>query len=171
MKKAILVGLVCSGLLFPLICTSLNPSWAAEDKFPSKSIDLVCSFPAGGGPLDLHNRLLAKFLEKELKVTVVPLNKPGGGGTLAGALLANARPDGYTLALMAETSIIMPILLKEASFSLQDFRIIGQVNRGFPVVMIVPPDSPWKTFKEFVDYAKANPGIKWVTHPLQRPLH
>ncbi len=114
MKRTILRGMVCAGVFFVLICASLGHSRAAESKYPSQSIDLICSFPAGGGPLDLHNRLLARFLEKELKVTVVPVNKPGGGGTLAGAVLANARPDGYTLALMAETSIIMPVLAKEA---------------------------------------------------------
>jgi tripartite-type tricarboxylate transporter receptor subunit TctC len=164
MKRTTSIAVVCTGLFFVLILASSHRSWAAEEKYPSKSIDLICSFPAGGGPLDLHNRLLARHLEKEFKVTVVPVNKPGGGGTLAGAVLAKSRPDGYTLALMAETSLIMPILLKEADFTLKDFRLIGQVNRGFPVVMVVAADAPWKTFQEFIDYARANPGIK-CGHP------
>ncbi|MEW6669591.1 MAG: tripartite tricarboxylate transporter substrate binding protein [Thermodesulfobacteriota bacterium] len=164
MKRAICKGALCTGIFFAIIFVSFHLTCAAEDKFPSKSMELICSFPAAGGPLDLHNRLLAKFLEKELKVTVVPVNKPGGGGTLAGAVLAGSRPDGHTLALMAETSVIMPILTKEASFSLKDFRFIGQVNRGFPVVLNVAGDAPWKTFQEFIDHAKANPGIK-CGHP------
>jgi len=114
----------------------------------------------------LQNRLLAAQLEKALGVTVVPINKPGGGGSLAAGVLANARPDGYTLALMPETAIMMPILLKQASFKLSDFCAIGQVNRGFPVVMVVPPDSPWKTFKEFVDRAKKHPSITCAHPPV-----
>lgn len=164
MKRTMMKAVVCAGVFFVLICASSYPSWGAEDKFPSQNIELICSFPAGGGPLDLHNRLLARHLEKELKITVVPVNKPGGGGTLAGAVLAKSRPDGHTLALMAETSLIMPILQKQADFTMKDFRLIGQVNRGFPVVLNVAADAPWKTFKEFVDYAKANPGIK-CGHP------
>ena len=163
MKKAILRDVVCMGIFFVLICTSFNHSWASEKKYPSRSIEILNSFPPGG-PVDLQTRILANRFQKEFGIPVVTVNKPGGGGSLAAGILANSSPDGYTLALMAETSIMMPILLKEGTFKLEDFRPIGQVNRGFPVVVVVRPDSPWKTFKEFVDYAKRNPGVR-CGHP------
>ena len=60
----------------------------------------------------------------------------------------------------------MPVLRKEANFLTEDFRAIGQVAGPPPVFFITHPDSPWKTFKEFVDYAKKNPGLKCGHPPI-----
>ncbi len=163
MKRIILGGFLCIGVLFALVCTSFNHAWPAEKKYPSRSIDMIISFPPGG-PIDLQTRILAKYLEKELGVQVVPVNRPGGGGSLGAGILVNSRPDGYTLSLMVQSSIIMPVLLKEAAFSIEDFRAVGQIVGPPPVVFVVHPDSPWKTFQDFVDYAKKNPGVK-CGHP------
>jgi tripartite-type tricarboxylate transporter receptor subunit TctC len=65
---------------------------------------------------------------------------------------------------MVQSSIIMPVLLKQAAFSMEDFRVVGQLIDPPPVVFVVPVDSPWKTFQEFVNHAKKNPGIK-CGHP------
>lgn len=150
-------------ICFAFVFTSFDSSWPAEKKYPSRAIEMLISFPPGG-PIDLQTRILAKYFEKEFGVTVVPVNKPGGGGSLAAGILASSRPDGHTLTMMVPSSIINPVLLKEATFSIEDFRVIGQVLTPPPVVLIVPPDSPWKTFKEFVDYAKKNPSVK-CGHP------
>jgi tripartite-type tricarboxylate transporter receptor subunit TctC len=163
MKKRVFRGFLCIGIFFAFVCTFFNNSWPAEKKYPSRNIDILISFPPGG-PIDLQTRILAKYLEKEVGVQVIPINKPGGGGSLGAGVLASSRPDGYTLSLMAQSSIIMPVLLKEAAFSIEDFRAIGQVVAPPPVVFVVNPDSPWKTFQEFVDYAKKNPGVK-CGHP------
>lgn len=159
MKKAMFKDLVYAFILLSLIFASFNSSWAAEKKYPSRTIEIICSMPPGG-PIDLLARMVSTRFEKEFGIPVVTVNKPGGGGSLAGEMLAKAPTDGYTLALMAETSILMPILLKEATFSLKDFNVIGQINEGFATFFIVHPDSPWKTFKEFIDYAKQNPGVR-----------
>jgi len=163
MTRSVLRDLACGGIVFVLLCTPFGHSWASEKKYPSRSIEILNSFPPGG-PIDLQTRILANRFEKEFGVPVVTVNKPGGGGSLAAGILANSSPDGYTLALMAETSIMMPILLKLGTFKLDDFVPIGQVNLGFPVVFVVPPDSQWKTFKDFVEYAKKNPGVR-CGHP------
>jgi len=163
MKKAMFKDLVYAFICLSLIVASFSSSWAAEKKYPSRTIEIICSMPPGG-PIDLLARMLTSRFEKEFGIPVVAVNKPGGGGSLAGGILAKAPPDGYTLALMAETSILMPILLKEAPFTLKDFNVIGQINQGFATFFVVPPDSPWKTFKEFVDYAKQNPGVR-CGHP------
>lgn len=165
MKKRIFIGFFCMGIFFTIICISFNNAWPAEKKYPSRNIEMLISFPPGG-PIDLQTRILAKYFEKEFGVQIVPVNKPGGGGSLGAGILANSRPDGYTLTLMVQSSIIMPVLLKEAAFSIEDFRAIGQVVAPPPVVLVVHPDSPWKTFQEFVDYARKNPSIKCGHPPI-----
>lgn len=78
MKKRIFRDFTLIGFVFILVSILPNNSWAKE-KYPTGSIDLFCPFVAGG-QTDLVNRALAKGLEKYLGVTVVPGNKPGGGG-------------------------------------------------------------------------------------------
>jgi tripartite-type tricarboxylate transporter receptor subunit TctC len=163
MSRRIFRGFLFISVFFAIACVSFKNFWAAEKKYPARNIVMLISFPPGG-PIDLQTRILAKHFEREFGVQVIPDNRPGGGGSLGAGILVNSRPDGYTLSLMAPSSIIMPVLLKEVAFSIEDFRAIGQVNRGFPVVFVVPPDSPWKTFQEFVDYARKNPGVK-CGHP------
>lgn len=163
MKKRIFRGLLCLGVIFAVVCIFSNDAWVAENKYPSKTIEMLISFPPGG-VVDLQTRLLAKHFEKELGVTVVPVNKPGGGGSLGAGIMASRSPDGHTMSIMIQSSIIMPVLLKQADFSIQDFRAIGRVADTAPVVFVVHPDSPWKTFQDFVEYAKKNPGVK-CGHP------
>jgi tripartite-type tricarboxylate transporter receptor subunit TctC len=67
---------------------------------------------------------------------------------------------------MVPSSIIMPVLRKEANFLTEDFKPIGQVANPPPVFFVALPDSPWKTFKEFVDHAKKNPGLKCGHPPI-----
>jgi tripartite-type tricarboxylate transporter receptor subunit TctC len=165
MKKRIFRSFLWISIFFAFVCISFNNSWAAEKKYPSRTIEMIISFPPGG-PIDLQSRILAKYFEKEFGVPVVPVNKPGGGGSLGAGILVNSPPDGYTLSLMVESSIIIPILRKEVAFSLEDFRVISQVQEPPAVVLVVPPDSPWKTFQEFVDYVRKNPRVKCGHPPL-----
>jgi len=135
---------------------SINLAWGA-DKYPSRPIDLVTPAPPGAYS-DLINRSLAKTLEKYLKVVIVPGNKPGGGDMVAAAALANAAPEGYTLALLADGPLVYSHMLGRASFSKDDIRVVGQLICT-TIVMQVSADSSWKTFQEFVDYAHKNPGL------------
>jgi tripartite-type tricarboxylate transporter receptor subunit TctC len=145
-----------------LLCVSLyafgQMAWGA-DKYPSRPIEITTPAPPGAYS-DLINRSLCKTLEKYLKVTMVPGNKPGGGDMVAAAALANAAPDGYSLALLADGPLIYSHILGRATYSKEDIRVIGQLICT-TIVMQVSADSPWKTFKEFVDYAHKNPGITY----------
>lgn len=165
MKKRMTRGLGFMNLFLIIILCGFALSWAAGEKYPQRNIDMIISFPPGG-PVDLMTRILAKYLEKEFKVPVVPVNKPGGGGSLGAGIVASSPPDGYTLSIMVPSSIIMPVLRKEVSFQIEDFIPIGQVANPPPVLFITHPDSPWKTFKDFIDYAKKNPGIKCGHPPI-----
>lgn len=139
----------------------INDCWAAEKSYPTRSIDIIAGFGAGG-PSDLLNRALAKGLEKHLQVTLVPVNKPGGSGLIAMSYLANSPPDGYTMVTQG-MNLLIAVLNKTATSSLEDFMIVGQAS-AFSSVMAVSANAPWKTFQEFVDYAKKNPGTKYA-HP------
>jgi len=165
MKGKIIKGLMCINIFLTIILLSFNQSWSAGGKYPQRNIEMIISFPPGG-PVDLMTRILGKHMEKELGVSIIPVNKPGGGGSLGAGIVASLPPDGYNLSVMVPSSIIMPVLRKEADFLTENFRAIGQVAGPPPVFFITHPDSPWKTFKEFVDYAKKNPGLKCGHPPI-----
>jgi tripartite-type tricarboxylate transporter receptor subunit TctC len=149
------------GLAF-MISVSSSQSWAAEEKYPSGQIEIICGMVAGG-PADLLTRAVARGFEKYMGATVVPGNKVGGGGIVATTAVANSKPDGRTLAVLAETSMLTAIALGRATYSLADLRSIGQIAL-FPNVLAVRSDSEWKTFQQFLDHARKNPGMKYA-HP------
>jgi tripartite-type tricarboxylate transporter receptor subunit TctC len=161
----IMKGLIWSNIFLPMIFLFFNPSWSMGEKYPQRNIEMIISFPPGG-PVDLMTRILGKYVEKELGVHVIPINKPGGGGSLAAGILASSPPDGYSLSVMVPSSIIMPVLRKEVNFLIEDFKAIGQVANPQVGFFVTHQDSPWKNFKEFVEFAKKNPGIKCGIPPI-----
>ena len=155
-RLALVIGLAS------VLCIFFSPSWAAEEKYPSGQIDIICGMVAGG-PADLLTRAVARGFEKYLSVTAVPGNKVGGGGIVATTTVANAKPDGRTLAVLAETSVLTAIALGRATYNLAELRSVGQIAL-FPNVLAVRSDSEWKTFQQFLDSARKNPGMKYA-HP------
>ncbi|HEX2964865.1 MAG TPA: tripartite tricarboxylate transporter substrate binding protein [Syntrophorhabdaceae bacterium] len=146
-------------LLFTAIVMLCTAGLAqAAEKYPSRPIELVCGYPPGTGP-DILNRILARFLEKQLGMTVVPVNKPGGGGVVAITTTATSRPDGYTV--LNTGDYVIPVLTGQAGYAIEDLRVAAQVGLN-GAVLIVPGDSPWKTFQDFMEYAKKNPGVKYA---------
>jgi tripartite-type tricarboxylate transporter receptor subunit TctC len=149
---------------------SSNDSQAAGEKYPTGTINNVCLFGPGSAP-DLFNRVLSRQFEKHLGVPVVTLNKAGGGGALGLSFLVNSRPDGYTLGLATLENMIVPTITEgKAPFSLQDLMILGQIVTSYNV-LVVAADSPWKTFQDFVDYAKKNPGVKYGCPGIRSTLY
>jgi len=153
MRKQVIILIVIATLLF---CSS--GILCAAEKYPSRPIELLCGYPPGTGP-DILNRILAQYLEKQLGVTVMPINKPGGGGVVAITAAAGARPDGYTVINTGD--YIIPVLTGQAGYAIEDLRVAAQVGLN-GAVLIVTADSPWKTFQDFLDYAKKNPGVKYA---------
>lgn len=145
-------------LIVVIFILSVVGNLQAAEKYPSRQIELICGFPPGTGP-DILNRILSRYLEKELGVTVVPINKTGGGGVVAITTTATARPDGYTVINTGD--FIIPVLTAQAGYAIEDLRVAAQVGLN-GAVLIVPADSPWKTFQDFMDYAKKNPGVKFA---------
>ena len=146
---------VLSGVL--AACLACLASVVTAQEFPSRPITLIVAFPAGG-PTDLSMRAFAEAASRQLKVPVLVENRPGGGGTLGpGAMAQTARPDGYTLSQMPLGMFRVPHMQKVAFDPIRDFSYIINLT-GYTFGVVVRADAPWKTFREFLDHAKANPG-------------
>ena len=139
------------------LCTTFTAASAADD-FPSRSIRIIVPTPAGG-PVDVMARLLANALPSELHQSVFVENRPGAGNTIGSRQAAAADPDGYTLMVSAASGLIMsPMIHKSAGYNIDSFAPVMLIAEA-PQVLVVNPKTPFKTARELVAFAKANPGI------------
>lgn len=142
-------------LLLLALIAALPGLVSAQGAFPSKPIELIIPFGAGGSA-DIEGRIIAKAAEKLLGVPVVPINKPGAGGALAYTHVKGAAPDGYTVAWNS-TALLTASNLGTLDFPWDALDHVARVSiQAMPLA--VKADAPWKTFQEFVAHAKANPG-------------
>lgn len=143
--------------LAALAALTLAPGLATAEGFPERPIALICPWPAGGST-DTHLRKFAEIAAKYLGQPIIIENRPGVGGMLGPAgMAANAKPDGYTLSQLPLGAFRMPFMQKVNWDPLRDFTyIIGLTGYTFGVV--VKAESPFKTFQDMIDYARANPG-------------
>jgi tripartite-type tricarboxylate transporter receptor subunit TctC len=131
----------------------------AQQGWPSRTVTLVVPF-AAGGTTDIVARLVGVRLSKVWGQNVVVENRPGAGGNIGGAVVAKAAPDGHTL-LVPSGSILTvnPHLYKDMGFDVhKDLLPVTNMAAG-PMVVVVHPSVPANTLREFIDYAKANPGL------------
>ena len=128
----------------------------AQQSYPSKPIRFLLPYPPGGST-DTFSRIVAQKLSESLGQQVVVENRPGGNTIIGTEALAKAAPDGHTIGLVASTYTINPSLFKLPYDPAKD--LIPIIQAGFSsLVLVVHPSVPVKTFKEFLAYAKANPG-------------
>jgi len=125
--------------------------------FPTKSITLmICMRPGAGA--DLGARTIAQEAGKILGQEIVPMNKPGGGGAVAAGILATSKPDGYTLLSCTNGAITTTPHLASVPYDpLEDLIPIVQFGKLISGI-VVRSDSPHNSFKEFVEFARKNPG-------------
>jgi len=152
----------------------ISSACLAQDGYPSKPITMVNPFPPGG-VVDIVGRPLAAIMEKNLRQPVVMINKPGAGGAVGMASVAKGPSDGYTILMGLSSISIFPVSDringKTPSYELSDFAPIALVTAD-PTVLVVRTDSPYKTLKDFVDAAKANPGkINYSSSGVYGTLH
>jgi tripartite-type tricarboxylate transporter receptor subunit TctC len=127
----------------------------AAQSYPAKPITLVVPF-AAGGPTDIVARTLAATMGKSLGQTVLVENKVGAGGTLAGAYVAKATPDGYTFLIHHNGMSTAPALYRKMAFNpLTDFEYVSQVV-DVPMTLLGRKDLPAKNLQELSSYVKAN---------------
>ena len=140
-------------------------------EYPDHIIKMYVSY-AAGGPVDMATRTITPIAEKILGQRIVVENKPGGGGTVALALLANAKPDGYTLCGATHGGIVrQPQAQKMTYKPLKSFTPLiayAAVQNS----IVVKKEAPWNTLREFVAYAKKNPNkIKYSTGGVGTGMH
>jgi tripartite-type tricarboxylate transporter receptor subunit TctC len=131
---------------------------ASAQTYPIKAVRLIVPFPPGGS-LDIAGRLIAQKLTEMWGQTVVVENKPGAGGNIGADFVAKSPPDGYTILLGAlSTHAVNPSLYKSMPYdAAKDFAPITLIAVT-PNVLVVNASSPVNNAKEFIAYAKANPG-------------
>ncbi len=143
------------GLAAALALGAAMPAALAQS---SKPIRLVVPFPAGGAT-DLFARTLSQKMGERLGTSIVIDNKPGAGGSLGSDMAAKAAADGQTLLFTTtSTHSIGPAIGAKLPYdTVRDFTPIAHVGNA-PSIMLVPNSSPAKTVKEWIEYAKKNPG-------------
>jgi len=130
----------------------------AQD-YPRGSVSLVIPL-APGDATDTAGRAIADELSRELKVAIVPVNRPGAGGALGTELVVKAKPDGHTIVLTNNAALVFRSILdpKTANYNaLTDLTPLGLAMRS-PSILAIRADAPYKTFREMVEHAKKNPG-------------
>jgi len=136
---------------------------AQAQSYPSRTINLIVPFPPGGNT-DLMARALQNEISKALKQTVIITNKGGAAGALGLIDLTRSAPDGYTLALSPNNPLTAQPHLQKQPYSMDSFRFVCMTYYT-PYVLIAGPQAPFKTFAEFVTFAKAKPENLVYGHP------
>lgn len=134
------------------------PAYSQTGPWPNKPIRLVVPY-APGGTTDVVARVVAEYLGKRLGQNIIVDNKPGKGAMVGTALVAKAPPDGYTLLMSVISGLtISPTLYGGGDFDpMADFIHVSIASTN-PSVLVVNPAFEVKTFKDYIAYAKANPG-------------
>jgi tripartite-type tricarboxylate transporter receptor subunit TctC len=149
-----------AGALLALACALSTSAWdaLAQEKFPSRPIRLIVSYPPGGGA-DLTARTVGQKMSETLGQPVVVENKPGANGLVGCDAVAKAAPDGYTMLETDRGALgVNPSLYKTLPYDpTKDFAYVGIVTRA-PYVLVIDARLPAKTLNEFIGLAKARPG-------------
>ncbi|WP_413305922.1 tripartite tricarboxylate transporter substrate binding protein [Bacillus sp. 1P10SD] len=162
MKKwLVVVVALCMVLLGACSSSKSNQASGSEAKkkkgsdYPTKQIELVVPY-APGGASDMVSRTVGSYLEKDLGVPVVPVNKTGGTGAVGMSYVEGKNPDGYTIGYVP-VEMTMVKALGFADIEPGKFDMLGRAI-VIPAAITVPADAPYNTIEEFIKYAKENPG-------------
>ncbi len=139
-----------------LACGAVAP--LAAQPWPNKPLRLIIPFPGQGGGADYVGRVAAQKLSEALGQPVVIENRPGAAGNIGLELTAKAAPDGYTLVVSPPSLTISPALYRKLAYDpVKDFAPVSLLAE-IPNLLTVRPGLPVGTLREFIDYARANPG-------------
>lgn len=147
-RRAVLAGAAAAVFL---------PGALRAQAWPSRTITLVVPFAPGGGT-DTFARPFAAKLSQELGQQVVIDNRAGAGGTVGAAIVAKAKPDGYTFLLGSVHHSVAVTAYKQLPYDLQKDLVPVTSVASVPDVLVIYPGIPAKTLQEFIAYCKANPG-------------
>jgi len=157
MKKIVLSALICLLVVSAMVFAGGNKQagGSAAPTWPTRNITMICPWAAGGGT-DAILRALSQAAEKQLGVTITVENRTGGAGAIGHAAIKNARPDGYTIGMITFEINSLP-QQGLIDFTYADYEPVIRVNAD-AAALTVKADAPYNSVKEFVEYAKRNPG-------------
>ena len=141
----------------PALLSAPSLVWA-QDAYPSKPITLICPYAAGGNA-DQRSRQIGRFMASALGQPVLVDNKPGAGGNIGTEAVARAKPDGYIIGMgnFAPLAVNPTMFLRLNFDPAKDLVPICLIEKG-PLVLMVPPTSPFRNVKDIIAAAKAAPG-------------
>jgi tripartite-type tricarboxylate transporter receptor subunit TctC len=144
---------------------------AGAQSYPARSVKIIVPFGVGG-PADIYGRFLAAKLQDALGHPFVVEDRPGAGSIVGSDAVAKSPPDGYTLLVMSNTHTVNETLVPKKPFELmKDFAPITGVNYS-DLMLVIHPSVPAKNLKEFIAYAKANPGkLNYASSGTGTPYH
>lgn len=147
----------CAALVTLAATVAFTGTAAAQTAFPNRPIKLVVPFTPGGGT-DLIARTLAAEMALDMGVPVIVDNKPGAGTVIGTDFVAKSAPDGYTLVVSSIAHSVNPTLVPKLPYSTdKDFTPVAMIAVS-PNVLVVRPDSPYKSLADIIKAAQANPG-------------
>ena len=166
-RRNILTGALCAGLWL----TAAAVRAQSADSFPERTITIICPWTPGGNT-DIALRALADAAGRQIGKRFIIENKPGAGGALGPQnMAAGAKPDGYTLSQIPLGVFRLPHMVKTAFDPVNDLTWILNIA-GYEFGLSVRADAPWKTWDEFIGYAKANPGkVSFASPGIGTSLH
>jgi len=145
-------------LLTSLVALALPAAQAlAQKSYPNKAIRMIVPF-APGGSNDIMGRLVAAKLTESMGQQVVVDNRPGASGIVGTDLAAKSAPDGYTVLVMSLTFTVNPSIRSKLPYDTEKDLVPVTLIASAPLILVVHPSLPVKSVKEFIAYAKANPG-------------
>jgi tripartite-type tricarboxylate transporter receptor subunit TctC len=151
MNKKILGLFICAVAIL-----SLSSIGATALAFPDKPVTILCIYSAGGST-DLSSRMIANSATESFGKPVMVMNRVGGRGYVGLSQVYNAKPDGYTLGVLASSGLVLGPHLRKPPFD--PWKLTSITSYGFYNMMLaVKADAPWKTMKEFIEWMKKNPG-------------
>jgi len=147
---------------------------AAQERYPSRPITMIVPFPPGG-VADTTGRPTAAAMEKIFNQPVALTNRPGAGGAVGNAAVANAKPDGYTIGMVLSSISVIPaadeLFNRKPAYSLDQFEPIARISAD-PTILVVHPSLPVKSLKELLALARAQPGqLVFSTSGVYGALH
>lgn len=157
----------CAGLSLGAVLVSaavLSVSGCSKDEeYPSNSVKIIVPF-GPGGPSDINARLIAEHAKAEFPKGMVIVNAPGGSATTGTNQAIGSAPDGYTWLYGGTAELASALHTIAAPYTMDDYQLVLKVG-NMPTVLLVKKDPRWPNLKEFVAYAKNNPGAISVGTP------
>ena len=156
--------------LIAALCALACVSSSAQD-YPARAVKIIVPFGVGG-PADIYGRFVASKLQDALGHPFVVEDRPGAGSIVGTDVVEKSPPDGYTLLMMSHTHTVNETLVPKKPFELmKDFAPITGVNYS-DLMLVIHPSVPARNLKEFIAYAKANPGkLNYASSGTGTPYH